>query len=84
MLRFHPATEILLRFLHPEVEVLRVGPKESWCRGWCVVLRQELLVSRSPHATFACSTGYTARALRKVILREFLRKDPPPESSVFA
>lgn len=39
-LRFHPATEILLRYLHPQVEVVRVGLAESWRRGLCVVLRQ--------------------------------------------
>ena len=39
-LRFHPATEILLRYLNPKMEVVRVGLAESWRRGLCVVLRQ--------------------------------------------
>ncbi len=39
-LRFHPATDELLRYLSPEVEVLRVGLAESWRRGVRVVMRQ--------------------------------------------
>ena len=39
-LRFHPATSTLLRYLAPQVEILRVGLAESWRRGLCVVLRQ--------------------------------------------
>ena len=39
-LRFHPATGILLKYLHPQLEVVRVGLAESWRRGLCVVLRQ--------------------------------------------
>ena len=39
-LRFHPATEILLRYINSEMEVMRVGLSESWRRGLCVVLRQ--------------------------------------------
>jgi hypothetical protein len=39
-LRFHPATEILLRYLNPRMEVVRVGLAESWRRGLSVVLRQ--------------------------------------------
>jgi hypothetical protein len=39
-LRFHPATDELLRHLTPEVEVLRVGVAESWRRGVRVVMRQ--------------------------------------------
>jgi hypothetical protein len=39
-LHFHPATEILLRYMHPQLEVIRVGLAESWRRGLCVVLRQ--------------------------------------------
>jgi hypothetical protein len=39
-LRFHPATEILLRYLNPRIEVVRVGLAESWRRGLSVVLRQ--------------------------------------------
>jgi len=83
-LRFHPTTEICSVICILQVEVVRVGLAESWRRGLCVVLGQSFLVSRiriSP-ATFACSTGYTSRAFRKVIPREFLRKDSPPEPSV--
>lgn len=39
-LRFHPATDQLLRYLAPEVEVVRVGLAESWRRGLRVVMRQ--------------------------------------------
>jgi hypothetical protein len=39
-LRFHPATDELLRYLLPEVEVARVGLAESWRRGVRVVMRQ--------------------------------------------
>jgi hypothetical protein len=39
-LRFHPATDELLRCLAPEVEVVRVGVAESWRRGLRVVMRQ--------------------------------------------
>lgn len=39
-LRFHPSTDELLRFLSPELEVVRVGLAESWRRGLRVVMRQ--------------------------------------------
>jgi hypothetical protein len=39
-LRFHPATDELLRYLSPDVEVVRVGLAESWRRGVRVVMRQ--------------------------------------------
>ncbi|HYA96827.1 MAG TPA: hypothetical protein VEH49_01930, partial [Methylomirabilota bacterium] len=39
-LRFHPATDTLLRFLAPEVQVVRVGLAENWRRGLRVVMRQ--------------------------------------------
>jgi hypothetical protein len=39
-LRFHPATDVLLRYLSPELEILRVGVAESWRRGISVVIRQ--------------------------------------------
>ena len=39
-LRFHPATDGLLRYLAPELEVVRVGLAESWRRGVRVVMRQ--------------------------------------------
>ncbi len=39
-LRFHPSTDTLLRFLKPEIEVIRVGLVESWRRGLRVVMRQ--------------------------------------------
>lgn len=39
-LRFHPATGNLLRYLHPQIEVVRVGLAESWRKGLTVVLRQ--------------------------------------------
>jgi hypothetical protein len=39
-LRFYPATDILLRYLNPRIEVVRVGLAESWRRGLSVVLRE--------------------------------------------
>jgi len=39
-LRFHPSTDELLRFLSPELEIVRVGLAESWRRGLRVVMRQ--------------------------------------------
>ena len=39
-LRFHPATEILLRYLNPRMEVVRVGLAESWRSGLSAVLHQ--------------------------------------------
>ena len=39
-LRFHPAMEILLRYLNPQMQVVRVGLAESWLGGLSVVLRQ--------------------------------------------
>jgi hypothetical protein len=40
-LRFHPATETLLRFVSKEVEVVRVGLNEDWRKGVRVLFRQE-------------------------------------------
>jgi hypothetical protein len=39
-LRFHPTTDALLRYLKPEMEIIRVGLVESWRRGLRVVTRQ--------------------------------------------
>ena len=39
-LRFHPSTDVLLRYLTPELEIVRVGLAESWRRGIRVVMRQ--------------------------------------------
>jgi hypothetical protein len=39
-LRFHPSADTLLRFLSPEMEVIRVGLAESWRRGIRVMMRQ--------------------------------------------
>jgi len=39
-LRFHPATDIILRHLNPQIEIERVGLSEHWRRGVKVVLRQ--------------------------------------------
>jgi hypothetical protein len=39
-LRFHPSRDTLLRFLSPEMEVIRVGLAESWRRGIRVMMRQ--------------------------------------------
>ena len=40
-LRFHPATETLLRFVSPEVEIVRVGLNEDWRKSLRVLFRQE-------------------------------------------
>ena len=39
-LRFHPTTGELLKYLSPELEIVRVGLAESWRRGLRVVMRQ--------------------------------------------
>jgi len=39
-LRFHPATDAILRNLSPQLEIVRVGLAENWRRGLRVVLRQ--------------------------------------------
>jgi len=39
-LRFHPSTDVLLEFLRPEMEVVRIGLAESWRRAIRVMLRQ--------------------------------------------
>jgi hypothetical protein len=39
-LRFHPSTDVLLRYLKPEMKIIRVGLVESWRRGLRVVMRQ--------------------------------------------
>ncbi len=39
-IRFHPTTGMLLRYLSPEIEVVRVGLAENWRRGLRVALRQ--------------------------------------------
>jgi hypothetical protein len=38
-LRFHPATDVLLRYISPEIEFVRVGLVEGWRRGLRVVMR---------------------------------------------
>jgi hypothetical protein len=39
-LRFHPTTDIVLRYLVNPLEVLRVGLNESWRRGLRALQRQ--------------------------------------------
>jgi len=39
-LRFHPATDTLLKYLSPEIQVTRIGLNENWRRGLKVVFRQ--------------------------------------------
>jgi hypothetical protein len=39
-LHFHPASDAILRFLNPEIEIFRVGVSEHWRRGVKIVLRQ--------------------------------------------
>ena len=38
--RFHSATEILLKYLAPEIQVSRIGLNEDWRHGIKVMLRQ--------------------------------------------
>jgi len=40
-LRFHPATDTLLRFVSKDVEVVRVGLNEEWRKGIRILFRQE-------------------------------------------
>jgi len=39
-LRFHPATDTLLKYLAPEIQVTRIGLNENWRRGLEIVFRQ--------------------------------------------
>lgn len=39
-LRFHPATDVILRYLSPEIQVTRIGLNETWRRGLQIVFRQ--------------------------------------------
>jgi hypothetical protein len=39
-LRFHPTTDVLLRYLGPQMEVIHVGLAENWRRGLRVVHRR--------------------------------------------
>jgi len=39
-LRFHPATDVILRHLSPEVEIVRLGLNENWRQNLEVVFRQ--------------------------------------------
>lgn len=39
-LRFHPANEVLLRYLSPELKFSRIGLNENWRQGVKVVFRQ--------------------------------------------
>jgi hypothetical protein len=40
LLRFHPATDTLLRYLRSDLEVIRIGISEHWRRGIRVMKRQ--------------------------------------------
>ena len=40
-LRFHPATDTLLRYLGPEIDITRIGVNENWRRGIKVIFRQQ-------------------------------------------
>jgi len=39
-LRYHPATEVILRYLNPQIEVTRFGLNETWRAGLQVIFRQ--------------------------------------------
>lgn len=39
-LRFHPATDTLLKYLSPEIQVTRIGLNENWRRDLRIVFRQ--------------------------------------------
>jgi hypothetical protein len=38
--RFHPSTDIVMRYLSPEIEIARIALAENWRRGLRVVFRQ--------------------------------------------
>jgi hypothetical protein len=38
--RFHPSSDIVLRYLSPHIEIVRVGLGENWRRGLRVIFRQ--------------------------------------------
>lgn len=38
--RFHPATDVILRYLSPQIAVTRVGLNENWRRGIQMIFRQ--------------------------------------------
>lgn len=38
--RFHPSSDVVLRYLSPEIEVARIGLSENWRRGLQVIFRQ--------------------------------------------
>ena len=40
-LRFHPATDTLLRFVSRDVEIVRIGLNEEWRKGLRVLFRQD-------------------------------------------
>lgn len=39
-IRFHRSTDVLLRYLTVELEIIRVAVSESWCCGICFVMRR--------------------------------------------
>jgi hypothetical protein len=39
-LRFHSATDTLLKYLSPEIQVARIGLSENWRRGLKIIFRQ--------------------------------------------
>jgi hypothetical protein len=39
-LRFHPTTDVILRYLSPDIEIIRVLLPENWRRGLRVVMGQ--------------------------------------------
>ena len=39
-LRFHSATETLLKYLSPEIQITRIGVNENWRKGIKVLFRQ--------------------------------------------
>ena len=39
-LRFHPATDTVLRYMSPEIQITRIGVNENWRQGIKTVLRQ--------------------------------------------
>jgi hypothetical protein len=41
-LQFHPAADIVARYLIPDIEICRIGLNENWRRGLRVILRQNL------------------------------------------
>jgi len=73
--------EILLRYLNPQKQVVRVGLAESWRIGLSVVpaaiATPCFLQAANSAATFCVQSGYNCHASGKVVSRELFGENPP-------